>query len=60
MGSIKNVYELISAFGERLVFGRLKHELQMIMFNEVVYWVSWVESTVIFQRENQGLGFHGN
>ena len=42
------------------MFGRLKHELQMIMFNEVVYWVSWVESTVIFQRENQGLGFHGN
>ena len=42
------------------MFGRLKHKLQMIMFNEVVYWVSRFESTVIFQRQNQGLGVHGD
>lgn len=41
------------------MFGRLKYELQMIMFHEVVYWVSRIESAVIFQRESQGLGVHG-
>ena len=41
------------------MFGRLKYELQMIMFNEVVYWASRIESALIFQGENQGLGVHG-
>ena len=31
--------------------------LQMIMFREVVNWVSWIENTVTFQRQSRGLGF---
>lgn len=38
------------------MFGRLKYELQMIMFHEVVYWVSRIESAVISERKS-GLGF---